>query len=75
MSVQGEKRREGTAAQHTHAGLLAVHSEGTEGLWGNMKLPWGTGIKEQLSLPTSEVCSFPTHGQLLAMLLQDTLLR
>lgn len=48
---------------------------GTESLWGDTKLPWGTGVKKHLSLPTSEGCSFPTQGQLLATLLQDTGLR
>jgi len=70
MSAKGEKGS-GVQQLNTHAEHLAVHSEGTGGVRGDTTLPWGTGVKEQLSVPASKGCSFPAQGQLLAMLLQD----
>lgn len=74
--AQGRERR-GEKVQQTniHAGLLAVHSEGTRGLWEDTKLLWTVGVKEQLYLLTSEDCSFLSQGQLLQMQLQDMPLR
>lgn len=68
-SVQGEE----AGAQQLNS--QAVPSEGAGGLEGHTKLPWGTGVKEQLRLPTSEGCSFPAQGRLPAVLLQDVPLR
>lgn len=59
----------------THAGLLAVHSEGTGGLWGDTKLLRTVGVKAQIPLLTSEDCSPLSQGQLLPRQLQDMPLR